>query len=360
MRGMGRIFQRGETWWIAFYRGGIEYRESTKSDEKSAAKALLKKRTSEVQAGIFIQPRKVTVNEIIDGLIREHELNGRKGVYTTKCHLLPIREAFGPDLASSVSETRLEKYKEERIAEGKKPATINRELSGLRRAFRIAVKRKVLSTMPTFELFREDNARQGFVEPADFEAVAVHLEPVLQDLARFAFMTGWRKGEVTGLEWSNVDLDGGTVRLWSDETKNGKPRTVAIGGELRDLLERRKEARGVNRQDGTVLLSRFVFHRGDGEMIADFRCAWESAAKKAGREDLLFHDLRRSGVRNMVRAGVPERVAMSISGHRTRAIFDRYDITSERDVQEAARLTEAYLQAKRENGGSASIIKKSS
>ena len=84
--------------------------------------------------------------------------------------------------------------------------------------------------------------------------------------------------------------------------------------------------------------------------MLDFRQRWESLITLADCAGLLFHDLRPSAVRNMVRTGVPETVAMKISGHKTQAVFDRYNVTSEADLADAARNIEAGRKVWAENG----------
>lgn len=110
-------------------------------------------------------------------------------------------------------------------------------------------------------------------------------------------------------------------------SKDGQGRVLPLEGELWNLIERRWTARTVKQKDGTTKISEFVFHRG-GEPIVDFRKVWDEAFKKAKTGRRLFHDLRRTAVRNMVRAGVPQSVAMTISGHKTASMFQRYNVTS--------------------------------
>ena len=167
-------------------------------------------------------------------------------------------------------------------------------------------------------------------------------------MARFAFLTGCRRGEILSLTWADVDRDGGVIRLRPEHSKNRQGRTLAIEGDLKPLIDRRRQARVVTRSDQTTGVADLVFHR-DGRPIVDFRKAWARACAGAGiapgRAGRTFHDFRRTAVRNLVRAGVPERVAMSVSGHKTRAVFDRYNIVSEADLRAAMQRQTAYVNA---------------
>lgn len=115
--------------------------------------------------------------------------------------------------------------------------------------------------------------------------------------------------------------------MTSIKTKNDEGRVVYLDSELKDILVKQWEARKKNAR-----ILPYVFLNEDGtDRVKSFRKAWHSACKEAKIGRRLFHDLRRSAVRNLVRSGVPESIAMKISGHKTRSVFDRYNIVSDAD-----------------------------
>ena len=156
----------------------------------------------------------------------------------------------------------------------------------------------------------------------------------LQPVAEFAYLTGWRvHSEILPLEWRNVDLKASVVTLEPGTTKNGEGRTLYLTAALRTLLEARQRVSDELKARDQIVPQ--VFHR-NGKPIRHFYKAWKVACEAAGCPGKLLHDFRRTAVRNYVRAGIPERVAMALSGHKTRAVFDRYDIVSPGDLQAAA------------------------
>jgi integrase len=212
--------------------------------------------------------------------------------------------------------------------------------------YRIAIKTRKLRAgdAPHVETFDEsDNVREGFVEPADFETILEHMKDEdVRDVARYGYLCAWRRGEILSLQWRDVTLtaEGGCILLRRANSKNKRGRTLPLRGELLSLIRRRASLRRLD--------CPYVFHR-DGKAIRDFRTQWWKATAAAGFDGLKFHDLRRSAVRNMVRAGVPQKVARQISGHKTASVFDRYDIVDEADLAAALDRTGSYLERRRED-----------
>jgi len=342
-RGDGSIFQNGNKWWISYYHNGKRHRE-TGGDAPEAARKKLKARMKQIARDEFVGPVKerLTVDELCDNLITDLETRGAKAVPSFKSHLVPIRAAFGTMRALHLSTEQIERYMQDRQAARKKPATINRETGALRQALRLAVRTRALVSVPYFPMLDESaNVRRGFFEPAQFQAVVAKLPDPVNEIARFAYLTGWRKGEILSLTWDRVDRGAHEIHL--STSKNGEPRAIAYDGDpdLEALMDRRWKAREYEIVEGQIGISAWVFHR-EGKPVVDLRKRWMAACKAAKLPGRLFHDLRRTAGRDMVRGGVPETVAMRVTGHKTRAMFDRYNITSTDDIREAQRRTRAY------------------
>ena len=276
-------------------------------------------------------------DELAEDYLADYFVNGRRTIEKAKRCVRHLSEEFGGMKASEIGTARVNRYIRTRLDEGRANATINRELAALKRMFSLAARctPPKVAQVPHIPMLKERNVRKGFFEHEDFLAFRDTLPDYLKPIVTFAYHTGWRSSEILELNWKQVDLKEGVVRLEPGETKNEQARMVYMEPELLAVM---KEQLGRRRLDCP-----YVFHR-KGNRIVDFRYAWKSACEKTGLSGMLFHDFRRTAVRNMIRAGIPERVAMTISGHKTRSVFDRYNIVSKNDLKEAAAKKEAFLE----------------
>ena len=348
MRGDGTIYQRGGVYWICYYLRGEQFRESAHTGDDKEARKFLRKRMREVGCDLegarpFQTPKanKLTVHDLLEALRADYVLRGKDSGQNLS-HLKRADDDFGNHLAVALTSKQVDAYAEERLANGDKPASINRPLQLLRQAYGLAVKAGDLARAPHIRKLSEaGNARKGFVEDATFRAILGFLPSYLQDFCLFGFCTGMRFGEIRSLAWANVHGD--VIELQGADSKNGSARLVPmVGADLAGILARRKEAQKVKVGDGTTF-ARFIFHH-NGRQLVDIRKAWKSSCKKAGVPGLLFHDLRRSAVRNLDRAGVSRDVAMRISGHKTQSMYSRYNIVSTDDMRQALERTQTYRE----------------
>ena len=350
--GAGRIYRRGGVWWLDYAAGGKRHRESSGSDKKGEARALLKKRIGEVERGILTGKRadKVTMGEMRDALLADYETKRCRSLGRMKGAVAHLIEYFGEDArALAITPDRVRAYIAARRDEKAADGTIGQELAHLKRMFRIAAQDGKLPTVPFIPSLSVNNTREGFVTLGDLGAILKELPEHLRAPTEFAFVLGWRKGEVLGLRWSAVDLGEKVVRLAPGTTKNDEGREVDFGAlpQVVDLLTRQRElTRAIERERGTIIPH--VFHR-DGQPILSMDGAWRAACKRAGFEGILFHDLRRSAVRNLEAAGVSRSVAMSFTGHKTESIYKRYAIVDRGAQREAgAKVAKLYDEASRD------------
>ncbi len=332
-----------DTYWMKYRANGRLVRESTGTTKLNEAKKILARRMGAAAEGRPILPRadKVKIHKLAEDLVNEYKANQRPSLdrleYSLK-HLLPY---FGECRAVQVTPADVNAYIAVRQEGEATNGTINRELGGLKRMYSLAVGSGKLHQAPKIPHLREDNVRTGFFEWGQFQAVHRHLPEYVQPVVTFAYITGWRvQSEILSLQWRQVDLNAGTVRLEPGTTKNREGRTFIMTPMVRATLEQqRAHTEALQREQGRIIP--WVFHR-EGEPIRGFRRSWKTACKKAGQPGRIPHDFRRTAVRNLERAGVPRSTAMKMVGHKTEAIYRRYAIVDEVMMREGAEKLARY------------------
>ncbi len=341
--GTGSIFLRGDIWWVQVSVDNQRISESSKSTKKSDAlklrdKLLAKKHRGEITGGT---PDKVLIGELLDDVLKSDIEESTRYIWKLVVEK-NLRPSFGKVRAARLSTDLMDKYRDKRTGEGCNDATVNRELSIMRTAFHNARKRTPpkVNVVPYFPMVKETTVRKGFLTDAQYSTLRDELPKELKSLFVCAYITGIRKQELLDIRWPQVEFESGIVALEPDETKNREGRSVPIlEGDMRELLLEAKRERDADWPD-----SPWVFNR-SGRQIKDFRGAWDEACKKARVPELNFHDLRRTAVRNMRRAGVPQVIRMKISGHKTDSMERRYNIVDADDLSIAKEFMERRMKA---------------
>jgi integrase len=348
-KGTGSVYRpKGSRYyWIAYISGGQRFFESTKMLTKSAAQDVLTRKLGDISHGLHVTPKvgKKTLREGLAAVITNLTVNGRRSVAETERHIdRHVLKFFHPDKRmANISTADLEAYVQHRLGAGAAAASCNNELATIRRAFRLAMRAAELASMPHIPMLALNNARKGFLERAELDAILKHAPDFVYDPLVFAFITGWRvHSEVMPLRVEQVDLGVGVVRLEPGTTKNKEGRSFYLTRELREILTRRVES--IERLRETGVICPFVFHRPDGSHIKNMRHYWDDARAAAGYPHKLLHDFRRSAVRALERSSVPRSTAMAMVGHKTEAIYRRYAIVDEAMHREAASKLDAWAE----------------
>jgi integrase len=357
------LYKRGSVWWMSFTCKGKFYRKSTETGNQKRAQKIFDKVKGEIlegkMPGIYFD--KVTFDELAGDFLTDYRINRRDTVSKAERSVKYLGDYFEGMMATDITTDKVKSYIESRMCQGYSNASINRELAAFKRMFHLGAQctPPKVTFIPHIPMLKESNVRKGFFEHVEYLALKDALPEYLRPVIAFGYHSGWRVSEILSLTWDRVDLHGGVARLNPGETKNEEGRTLYLNEEL---MKEMKVLNGKRR-----LGCPYVFHR-DGEAIKGFRKAWISACIKVGLWEPLkdehgkpvvkngkkgekkvvkiptriFHDFRRTAVRDMVRSGVSEGVAMVISGHKTRSVFERYNIVNDQDLREAARKKQAY------------------
>ena len=277
----------------------------------------------------------LTFDTMAQAYLEDYVLQRYRTLTTARARVEHLRAFFGGWAAEAMTPNSVRNYQLHRRKQGAEAGTVNRETSALSRMFQLAIRREQLERMPLFPKRLEENPpRDGFFEHAEYLKVRALLPMSFQDVLDFAYYSGWRRNEILELTWDEVDMQGGVIRLPPRRSKTRTGRVLPISLPLQQVLKRRRR---LQRAQNPRVFSR------DGVPVRVWRTALRDACRKAKVPHRLLHDCRRTAARNLIRAGVPERIAMLLTGHKTRAVFDRYNIVNEQELLTAGERLAAYV-----------------
>jgi integrase len=355
-RGTGCVYRQAGSafWWISYSHRGKRHQESSGFTDKRKAEKKLDLRLAQLRTGTFVglETERIKIDVLADDVLRDYRVNGKRTLAeATSRWELHLKPFFGGMRAAEITSTDINRYTDQRQQEGAKNATINRELALLKRAFYYGLEENSppkVKSVPCIHMLDENNVRTGFFEWAEFKRV-LDYSPELwwRAVLMTAYTYGWRNySELYSMKVSQVDLVSRTLRLEPGTTKNKEGREVRMTPDVFTLLA--ACVAGKNPTD-------HVFTR-NGKPVRNCKGMWKSACIAAGCPGRLMHDMRRTASRNLINAGVSEKTAMRITGHKTRTVFDRYCITSKNDLDNAVlKLTEAQTLTQQPNVYSSAI-----
>ena len=349
-RGTGSVGKvKGSPFWYIWYRHkGKTVRESTRSESKMVAEALLSRRIGET--GLGIRPaqdvKKYRYEEARLALLADYAAKGRSSLVTrangkqTICGLVQLDDYYAGRSLAGVTADDVRDFIRQRQAEDAGSAIINRSNALLRRMLKLAHREGKLRTVPYIPMLQEPESREGFLYADQYAGLRAAMPANLQPILTYLYLTGCRVGAAKKVDWTQVVFDGDRVEiaLRAAQVKNRRPLLLPLPRDLADVL-RAEQHRVGSVFDATNLVKAFR-----KACVTVGLGKWRDAKNHdAGYDGLTLHDLRRSGVRNLRRAGVSEDVAVKISGHRTRSVFSRYNIVDSDDLHDAMRRASEFV-----------------
>jgi integrase len=385
-KGEGSLFQHNGYWFYTYgytvdgrqrkkkkCLGSIE-KFKTEASAWTEAKRVRNDFISDIKAGTTA-PREagsVTCGDLLTQYVAHLKAQKKPAAYgIAKCVEANIRPFFGPIRISKLETRHFEQYREMRT-ETVSNATVDHDFAYLKSALILEYKKTPsrVVKVPHIPKSGEDNVRSGFLEFEGYEKVLPELPMSLKCLFVVAYHIGNRKGALLQLKWPQVDFKNGVIRFIRMQNRKPVPIAAPIYGDMKEWLLRQKEFRDqlfpkcepvffwypIDCEIDPTLKAGHGGRRNEpGTPIKSFYDSWREAVRDAGFPDLLFHDLRRSAVRNMVeKVGMSEKRAMEISGHKTRSCFERYHIVSLADIQESGVKMDKWIQGERAKAPKAS------
>lgn len=365
-KGSGCIFKRGEIFWIQYRKNGRRLCESAQTSDRGQAEEFLQRKIGEVAAAGEIPMAKATVSDLLRLVVADYQLRSLRSLDKLRWKIgAHIERLLGKVPAARFGSSQVRAYVQVRQEENANNATINRELSIVHRAFVLGAREEppLVRRAPHIPKLEESDPRQGFIEQAQYDLLLATLPDRFKAIFVLGYHFGCRFGELRKLRWDQIDFEAGEITLENSQVKNKNGRMLPFYGEVREWLERQREM-----CTGKLV---FCYRKCQNKVTREGKPAvelpfgrnlekngWHEACEAAGLKNLLFHDLRRSAVRNMMRSGISEVVARAISGHRTSSVFNRYNITVNSDLKDAAKRMNEFLSAQKQNAAKLRLVKR--
>jgi|SRR5579871_2421051 len=352
--GVSKYAARGRTWWrvdewLTLPDGGLIRYRKKKVPTKEQAEMLAAKKKIEAFEGHFFERQKKAAAKTVKQLWDAYEPISKRdndSWQTNTGRARHLLQHLGNRRADQLTLKDIDAYRNARFAEVSQrkanpaPGTLDREVALLRRILNYSVTCGEFQRNPLdgVKLLRKPNVRRTVVNEEAFQKLLDAAEEAFRPILLVAYDHGLRKGEILDLRWEQLDLREGVIRLAPQDTKGGEHRAVYLTKRTLDAI---------NRLPRRLHAEHVFVNPETGEAWVEVRRMFQRACEAARLTGVWLHDLRRSFVTNARRRGVPESVVMKLSGHRTRSVFDRYNVVSEDDLKSAVRQLEAGAAAER-------------
>jgi len=310
----GRVFRRGDIWYIDFSSSGHRIRQAVGNNKKFSEAALAKKIT-EVNEGKFLDVRreqKIKLEDFANEYLLLH--SKLKKSYDTDCKIVGLlKKFFGGKYLYEITSLDIEKFKSKRAQEVS-PATVNRALAVLKSMFNRAIVwgRAERNPCRAVKLFKENNQRLRFLEREEIDKLLANCCEHLKPIAIVALHTGMRKSEILGLKWHDIDIKRNIIHL--SDTKNGEKREVPMNEVTQMTII------GVLKHSD----SQYIFCNKDGQPYGDIKKSFLTAVNKSGIVNFHFHDLRHTFASQLVMSGVDLNTVRELLGHKSLEMTLRY------------------------------------
>lgn len=315
------LVKRGDVWWMYFTYQGQQVRKSTGTADRRLADVILSKVKVQIVEGQYFEraaEQSHTFTELMNRYEQEHVLRklrhrGPKG------YMKNLRGFFGDRTLADITPKLIVAYKNKRYDDGMAPATINRELANLKKAFNLAMREWEWchqNPVTRVSMEKENNKRDRWLGLEEESRLAAVSAPWLRDLVTFALHTGMRMGEILELTWRGVDFGRRTVTVL--RSKNGERRTIPVNETVLRVLKEKAKVRSL--ASDRVFCSKAFTPMESGHLRRSFRLA----LSKAKIEEFHFHDLRHTFATRLVQAGIDLYKVQQLLGHKSPIMTQRY------------------------------------